>query len=49
MIKLLCKCGNVEEVESDKPVEHFDFKNCDDGTIAAICKKCNNVVFIKVK
>lgn len=49
MIKLLCKCGNVEEIESDKLVENFNFKNCDDGTIAAICKKCSNVVFIKIK
>jgi hypothetical protein len=49
MIKLLCNCGNVEDLENDKSAKNFDFKNCDDGTIAAICKKCSNVVFINIK
>ena len=48
-MKLICKCGNIEEINTDKSIENFTFKDCGDGTAALVCKKCNNVVFIKVK
>jgi hypothetical protein len=45
-MKLMCKCGNIEELKTDiKPV-NYEFKNCNDGTVALICKKCNNAVLI---
>ena len=48
-MKLICKCGSVEELIKDKPLENFELKNCGDGTIALVCKKCNEVVFINLK
>ena len=48
-MKLICKCGNIEDLKTDKPVENFEFKNCGDGSMALICKKCNEVVFLKPK
>ncbi|HEY5561382.1 MAG TPA: hypothetical protein VIK72_06420 [Clostridiaceae bacterium] len=48
MIKLLCKCGNIEELESDKPFQKFSLKNCGDGSIAIVCKDCNEIVLIKM-
>jgi hypothetical protein len=48
-MKLICKCGNIEEIESDKSIENFVLRNSGDGTIALVCKKCNEVVFIKFK
>jgi len=44
--KLICKCGNVEDIISDKPLESFQLKNCGDGTTALVCKKSSEVVFI---
>jgi hypothetical protein len=48
-MKLMCKCGNIEDLKNDNKIENFEFKNCEDGTITLICKKCNEVVFIKLK
>ena len=48
-MKLICKCGNIEDLETDKPITGFEFKNCGDGTIALVCKKCSEVVFTNLK
>jgi len=48
-MKLMCKCGNIEDLNTDTNIVNFEFKNCDDGTIILICKKCNEVVFVKLK
>lgn len=48
-MKLICKCGNVEELKKDTIPENFQLKNCGDGTLALICKKCNEVVYINLK
>jgi hypothetical protein len=48
LTKLICKCGTVENIETDKPLESFQVKNCGDGTLALVCKKCNKVVFINL-
>lgn len=48
-MKLMCKCGNIEEFKTDKTIEKFDFKDCHDGTVALVCKNCNEVVFISFK
>lgn len=44
--KLICKCGNIEKIITEKALENFSIKNIDDGSIALICKKCNDVVYI---
>ena len=48
-MKLMCKCGNIEDLKTDNKVINFKFTNCDDGTIAVVCKKCNQAIFIKLK
>jgi hypothetical protein len=48
LTKLICKCGNVEDIQTDIPLENFEFKNCGDGTSVLICKKCSEVVFINI-
>lgn len=48
-MKLICKCANIEDLETDKPIKNFEFRNCGDGTTALVCKKCSEVVFINVK
>lgn len=48
-MKLLCKCGNIEDLKTDKIIESFELKNCGDGTIVLVCKKCSEVVFINFK
>ena len=48
-MKLLCKCGNVEDIKTDTLIETFKFKIIDDGSLILVCKKCNEVVFIKSK
>lgn len=48
-MKVVCKCGNIEEIISDKAIERFEFKNFEDGTAVLICKSCNEVVFISLK
>lgn len=45
-MKLLCKCGNVEDIKTDKPIETYEFRKCDDDTLIIVCKKCNEVVFL---
>jgi len=47
-MKLMCKCGNIEDIKTNTKTVNFDFKYCDDGTISIICKKCNEVIFIKL-
>lgn len=48
-MKLICKCGNIEDLKTDKKIDNYEVRNCDDGTIALVCKKCNEVVFINLK
>ena len=48
-MKLMCKCGSIEDLKTDNKIMNFEFKNCDDGTIILVCKKCNEVVFINLK
>jgi hypothetical protein len=48
-MKLICKCGNVEDIKTVNTPENFQFKDCGDGTLALICKKCNEVVYIRFK
>lgn len=48
-MKLICKCGNVKDLNIDTNAKNFEFKNCGDGTIALICKNCSDVSFIKLK
>jgi hypothetical protein len=46
-MKLMCKCGNIENLKTDNKPVNYEIKNCNDGTLALICKKCNEVVFIE--
>jgi hypothetical protein len=46
LTKLICKCGNVEDIITDKSLENFQFRNCGDGTVALVCKKCSEVEYI---
>lgn len=48
-MKLLCKCGNVEDIKTDKTIERYEFKSCDDGTVILVCKNCSEAVFINLK
>jgi hypothetical protein len=48
-MKLLCKCGNVEDIKTDMLIERFEFKIIDDGSLILVCKNCNEVVFLKSK
>jgi len=48
-MKLLCKCGNVEDIKTDKSIERYEFKTVDDGSLILVCKNCNEVVFVKLK
>lgn len=48
-MKLICKCGNVEELKTETIMEGFELKSCGDGTLALVCKKCNEVAFISLK
>ncbi|MBU3160926.1 hypothetical protein KPL37_14370 [Clostridium frigoris] len=45
-MKLLCKCGNVEDIKTDKKIEKYEFKTRNDATLILVCKNCNEVVFI---
>ena len=45
----MCKCGNIEDLMTDKTNENFKFRGCGDGTTALVCKKCTEVVFINIK
>ena len=46
-MKLLCKCGNVEDIKTDKSVQKYEFKTTNDATLVLVCKNCNEVVLIK--
>jgi hypothetical protein len=48
-MKLLCRCGNVENLNTDKPNERYEFKTIDEGTLILVCKNCSEAVFIKLK
>lgn len=47
-MKLICKCGNVEDLKADK-LENFQLRNCGDGTAVLVCKNCSEVEFIELK
>lgn len=49
LMKLMCKCGNVEDVKTDIKIQSFEIRNCGDGTTALVCKNCSEVVFINIK
>jgi hypothetical protein len=44
--KFICKCGNIEDIITDKPIESFQFRNCGYETVALVCKKCSEVEYI---
>ncbi|MBW9157228.1 hypothetical protein G9F71_008150 [Clostridium sp. FP2] len=48
-MKLMCKCGNIEDIKTDVNIEKFEFRSCEDGILVLVCKKCNEVVFINLK
>lgn len=48
-MKLMCKCGNIEDLKTDVKIENFEFRDCGDGTEALVCKKCSEVVIINLK
>jgi hypothetical protein len=48
-MKLMCKCGNIEDIKTDNKILNFEFRNCEDGTIALVCKKCSEAILIKLK
>jgi hypothetical protein len=48
-MKLICKCGNIEDLKTDKTIETYEIKNCGDGTVVLVCKKCNEAVFLNLK
>ena len=48
-MKLICKCGNIEDLRADKTIENYEFRDCGDGTLVLVCKKCSEVTFISVK
>ena len=45
-MKLLCKCGNVEDIKTDKIIKKYEFKIRNDVNLILVCKNCNEVVFI---
>lgn len=46
-MKLMCKCGNVEEIKTDSKPEKYEIKNCNDGTLTLVCKRCGDVAYIE--
>lgn len=48
-MKLLCKCGNVEDLKADKIIERYELKISDDDTLILLCKSCSDVDFLKLK
>ena len=48
-MKLICKCGSIEDLQTDKVNENFELRDCEDGTAALVCKNCNDVVFVNIK
>jgi hypothetical protein len=47
-MKILCKCGNIENIETDKQLVNFELKECGDGTLALICKNCKEIVYMHI-
>ena len=45
-MKLICKCGNIEDLKTDSKTVNYEMKKCNNGTLALSCKRCNTVVFI---
>ena len=48
-MKLLCKCGNVEDLKTDKAIERYEFKTSDDDTLILVCKNCSDATLLKLK
>ncbi|MFT5871276.1 MAG: hypothetical protein ACI8WT_000194 [Clostridium sp.] len=48
-MKLMCKCGNIEDIKTDENIETFEFRSCGDGILVLACKKCSEPVFINLK
>lgn len=48
-MKLMCKCGNIEMLKTDNKPESYEIKNCDEETLALVCKKCNHVILFDFK
>jgi hypothetical protein len=48
-MKMMCKCGNIEEIKTDKDMEKYEIINCEDGTAVLVCKSCNEAVFVNFK
>jgi hypothetical protein len=48
-MKLICKCGNIQDLKTDNNIENYEVKNCSDGTVVLVCKKCNEAVFLNLK
>lgn len=48
-MKLMCKCGNIENIKTDINIKKFEFKSCEDGVLVLACKKCNEEVLIDLK
>ncbi|MBU3188760.1 hypothetical protein K9O30_06245 [Clostridium bowmanii] len=49
MMKLMCKCGNIEDIKTDINVEKFIFRSSEGGILVMACKKCNEEVSIVLK
>jgi len=47
-MKLMCKCGNIEDLKTDVNVENYKIRNSDEY-IKLLCKRCSEVVIIKLK
>jgi hypothetical protein len=48
-VKLICKCGNIQDLNQESENKNFTVKDCEDGTLAIVCSKCEEIVFIKLK
>lgn len=48
-MKILCKCGNVEDLDKNKKLENFIIRDCEDGTIAIVCKNCKAINYLNIK
>lgn len=46
-MKIICKCGNIEDIKTDTKIERYELRNCGDGTTALVCKDCSQVVIIQ--
>jgi hypothetical protein len=48
-MKIICKCGNIEDLKTEIKLVNYDVRNCGDGTLALVCKKCNEIVYVVIK